>query len=204
MLAWGFRRELRRRELAEQDLAELATALSGMAVTDPLTGLGNRRHFDSLLQREWRRAARSKSWVSLLMIDIDHFKAFNDHYGHQQGDEVLRILAKAISGSTRRPGDSGARYGGEEFAVVLPDTDLRGAMAVAENIRAAFINREEAGELAAALPTISIGVSSVRPAGNGETTLVRSADQALYAAKEGGRNRTEIIAINGGREAGCG
>ena len=204
MLAWGFRRELRRRELAEQDLAELATALSGMAVTDPLTGLGNRRHFDALLQREWRRAARSKSWVSLLMIDIDHFKAFNDHYGHQQGDEVLRILAKAISGSTRRPGDSGARYGGEEFAVVLPDTDLRGAMAVAENIRAAFINREEAGELAAALPTISIGVSSVRPAGNGETTLVRSADQALYAAKEGGRNRTEIIAINGGREAGCG
>jgi diguanylate cyclase (GGDEF)-like protein len=204
LLAWGFRRELRRRELAEQDLAELATALSGMAVTDPLTGLGNRRHFDTLLQREWRRAARSKSWLSLLMIDIDHFKAFNDHHGHQQGDEVLRILAKAISGSTRRPGDSGARYGGEEFAVVLPDTDLRGAMAVAENIRAAFINREEAGELAAALPTISIGVSSVRPAGNGETTLVRSADQALYAAKEGGRNRTEIIAINGGREAGCG
>jgi diguanylate cyclase (GGDEF)-like protein len=162
MPAWGFRRKLRRRELAEQDLAELATALSGMAVTDPLTGLGNRRHFDALLQREWRRAARSKSWVSLLMIDIDHFKAFNDHYGHQQGDEVLRILAKAISGSTRWPGDSGARYGGEEFAVVLPDTDLRGAMAVADNIRAAFIDREEAGELAAALPTISIGVSSVR------------------------------------------
>ncbi|MGB7833079.1 MAG: GGDEF domain-containing protein, partial [Xanthobacteraceae bacterium] len=157
MLAWGFRRKLRRRELAEQDLAELATALSGTAVTDPLTGLGNRRHFDALLQREWRRAARSKSWVSLLMIDIDHFKAFNDHYGHQQGDEVLRILAKAISGSTRWPGDSGARYGSEEFAVVLPDTDLRGAMAVADNIRAAFINREEAGELAAALPTISIG-----------------------------------------------
>ena len=204
MLAWGFRRELRRRELAEQDLAELATALSGMAVTDPLTGLGNRRHFDTLLQREWRRAARSKSWLSLLMIDIDHFKAFNDHHGHQQGDEVLRILAKAISDATRRPADSGARYGGEEFAVVLPDTDLRGAMAVADNIRAAFINREEAGELAAALPTISIGVSSVRPAGDGETTLVRSADQALYAAKEGGRNRTEIIAINGGREAGCG
>ena len=94
---------------------------------------------------------------------------------------MLRILAKAISGSTRPAGGDrrGARYGGEEFAVVLPDTDLRGAMAVAENIRAAFINREEAGGLAAALPTISIGVSSVRPAGNGETTLVRSADQAL-------------------------
>jgi diguanylate cyclase (GGDEF)-like protein len=202
LLAWGFWRELRRRELAEQDLAELATALSGMAVTDPLTGLGNRRHFDALLQREWRRAARAKSWLSLLMIDIDHFKEFNDRHGHQQGDEVLRILARAIRGSTRRPGDGGTRYGGEEFAVVLPDTDLRGAAAVADNIRAAFVNREGAGELVPALPTISIGVSSAKPAGGGETALVRSADRALYAAKEAGRNRTETIAVNGGRGAG--
>jgi diguanylate cyclase len=174
------------------------------SLTDPLTSLANRKYFDQTLEKFIAQSVATDEPLALLMIDIDHFKAFNDHHGHQQGDEVLRILAKAISDATRRPADSGARYGGEEFAVVLPDTDLRGAMAVADNIRAAFINREEAGELAAALPTISIGVSSVRPAGDGETTLVRSADQALYAAKEGGRNRTETLAINGGREAGCG
>jgi diguanylate cyclase (GGDEF)-like protein len=187
-----------RRELAERDLASLAKELGGMAVTDPLTGLGNRRHFDALLQREGRRAARTRSWLSLLMIDIDHFKDFNDRHGHQQGDEVLRILAKSIGYAARRPGDSGARYGGEEFAVILPNTDLRGATAVAENIRATFINREEARELGGALPTISIGVSSAKATGGGEAALVRSADQALYAAKEGGRNRTEIITTNGG------
>jgi len=201
ILAWRFKRELKRRELAESDLAELAKELSGMAVTDPLTGLGNRRHFDSLIQREWRRAARAKSVLSLLMIDIDHFKDFNDRYGHPQGDEVLRILAKSIGAGIRRPGDSGARYGGEEFAVILPDTDLRGALTVADNIRAAYMNREEPRALAGEPPTISIGVSSVRPAGGGETALVRSADQALYAAKENGRNRTETIALNGGRGA---
>jgi diguanylate cyclase (GGDEF)-like protein len=201
VLAWRFKRELQRRELAEHDLATLAKELSGMAVTDPLTGLGNRRHFDSLLQREWRRAARAKSWLALLMIDIDHFKNFNDRYGHQQGDEVLRILAKAINSGMRRPADSGARYGGEEFAIILPDTDLRGAATVAENIRKAFINHEAAGDLGGALPTISIGISSVKPSGSGETMLVRTADQALYSAKENGRNRTEVVSINGVRGA---
>jgi diguanylate cyclase (GGDEF)-like protein len=200
-LAWRFQRELHRRELAESDLAELAAELSGMAITDPLTGLGNRRHFDSLLQREWRRAARAKSSLALLMIDIDHFKDFNDRHGHQEGDEVLRILAKSIGRGLRRPADSGARYGGEEFAVILPDTDLGGAIKVADNIRAAYMNREEPLPLKCALPTISIGVSSVRPAGSGEPALVRSADQALYTAKENGRNRTETIPLNGGRSA---
>jgi diguanylate cyclase (GGDEF)-like protein len=135
------------------------------------------------------------------MIDIDHFKDFNDRHGHQEGDEVLRILAKSIGRGLRRPADSGARYGGEEFAVILPDTDLGGAIKVADNIRAASMNREEPLPLKCALPTISIGVSSVRPAGSGEPALVRSADQALYTAKENGRNRTETIPLNGGRSA---
>ena len=200
VLAWRFQRELQRRELAERDLASLTKELSGMAVTDPLTGIGNRRQFDSLLQREWRRAARAKSWLSLLMIDIDHFKDFNDHHGHLQGDQVLRILATSIKTGMRRPADSGARYGGEEFAIILPETDLSGAATVADNIRRAFMNSEVARELGITLPTISIGASSIKPAGDGETVLVRSADQALYAAKEGGRNRTETLAMNGGRE----
>ena len=195
ILAWRFQRELRRRELAERDLAALAKDLSGIAVTDPLTGLGNRRQFDSLLQREWRRAIRAKSSLSLLMIDIDHFKEFNDRFGHPQGDQVLRILAKAISSGIRRPADSGARYGGEEFAVILPDTDLSGAATVAENIRAAFKNDETADPLGGTLPTISIGASSCRPSGEGQSALLRSADQALYAAKERGRNRVEAAAM---------
>jgi diguanylate cyclase (GGDEF)-like protein len=195
ILAWRFQRELRRRELAERDLAALAKDLSGIAVTDPLTGLGNRRQFDSLLQREWRRAIRAKSSLSLLMIDIDHFKEFNDRFGHPHGDQVLRILAIAINRGIRRPADSGARYGGEEFAVILPETDLSGAAIVAENIRVAFKNEEAARGLGGTLPTISIGASSCRPSGDGQSALLRSADQALYSAKERGRNRVEATAM---------
>ena len=128
-LGWSLAGALQRREEAEVELAVLAT-------TDGLTGLANRRMFDRQLEIEWLRAAREKSPVSLLLVDVDQFKAYNDIYGHQAGDECLRIIAKALSGVACRPRDLVARYGGEEIAVLLPDTDDAGAAEVAEKIRA--------------------------------------------------------------------
>jgi diguanylate cyclase (GGDEF)-like protein len=126
-LASLLRRELRRRDSAEAKLAALAA-------TDGLTGLANRRYFDEILYREWRRSARSGARLALLMIDIDKFKSFNDRYGHWRGDEALQALAQVIQESIRRPGDLAARYGGDEFAVVLPETDITGARVVAERV----------------------------------------------------------------------
>jgi diguanylate cyclase (GGDEF)-like protein len=195
MLTAMFKRELQRRELAEADLAALAMELSTAATTDGLTGLPNRRSFDLLLQREWRRAARNDRWVSLLMIDIDHFKAFNDRHGHVVGDEVLRVLAKSIELCARRPGDRGARYGGEEFAIVLPDTDTSGARIVAQRLRTTFTERGRDQGLADRLPTVSIGVSALKPgAGGAEIELLKSADAALYRAKESGRDQIQSAA----------
>ena len=175
-------RELRRRQRAEQELAQLAA-------TDSLTGLANRRALDQTLATEWARAQRSGKPLSLLMIDADHFKAFNDRHGHPVGDEALRRLAQVISDNIRRPGDMAARYGGEEFAVVLPETDELGAMSLAQKIRTA---------MAALAPfkgdrqaiTVSIGASTASPPSDGTVEqLLRKADQALYRAKHEGRDR---------------
>jgi diguanylate cyclase (GGDEF)-like protein len=127
-LTWMLRRELRRRYRAEKVLSELAA-------TDALTGLANRRMLDQRLRLEWDRAQRSAEPLTLLMIDVDHFKAFNDRHGHHGGDEALRNVAQVIGNNIRRPADLAARYGGEEFAVVLPATDSRGAWLIAEHIR---------------------------------------------------------------------
>lgn len=175
-------REIDRRAAAEEKLEELAT-------TDALTGLRNRRKFDASIESEWRRARRQKRPLALLMIDADHFKTFNDTFGHQAGDEVLIGIAICISDSVRRPGDCAARYGGEEFAVLLPDLSPEQAFAVAETIRLKV--EQWCGETA--ITTVSIGVASVIPAANSEwTTLVHVADKALYAAKANGRNRTVL------------
>jgi diguanylate cyclase (GGDEF)-like protein len=190
-----FRRELYRREMAESDLAALAIELSALATTDGLTGLTNRRAFDIVLRREWRRAARTDSSLALLMIDVDQFKPFNDRYGHIRGDDVLRILAEAISDSARRPGDRGSRYGGEEFAIILPDTDAAGARSVAERLRGRFLTRGQEHGIDFPLPTLSIGISAAKPRmASGEMDLVRTADLALYKAKENGRDRVEAAA----------
>jgi diguanylate cyclase (GGDEF)-like protein len=195
-MAAMFRRELNKRELAEADLAALAMELSVMATTDGLTGLTNRRAFDALLQREWRRAARTNSWLTILMVDIDHFKMFNDRYGHVRGDEVLQVLARAIDDCTRRPGDHGARYGGEEFVMILADTEADGARRVAERLRACFIARGQERGFGFPLPTLSIGVGASKPAVvGGEIESVRKADAALYLAKANGRDRIEIAEI---------
>jgi len=179
-------REIGRRAAAEEKLEELAT-------TDALTGLRNRRKFDAAIEAEWRRAARQKRSLALLMIDADHFKTFNDTLGHQAGDEVLIGIAICISDTVRRAGDCAARYGGEEFAVLLPDMSPADAFAVAETIRLKV--EQWCGE--AAITTVSIGVASLIPDARTEwTEMVKAADQALYAAKAGGRNRTVLASMS--------
>jgi len=171
-------REIRRRAEAEDKLEELAT-------TDALTGLKNRRKFDQEIDAEWRRALRARTPISLLMIDADHFKAYNDTYGHQAGDEVLVGIAICISDSVHRAGDCAARYGGEEFSVLLPDTLASDAVTIAETIR-----RKVQGWCEdPVVSTVSIGIASITPSPAMDwPAFVHAADKALYAAKAAGRN----------------
>lgn len=169
--------------------ADAETRLEQMATTDALTGLNNRRKFDLVIDDEWRRAMRQKTPVALLMIDADHFKAYNDMLGHQAGDQMLVGIGICISDSVSRAGDCAARYGGEEFAVLLPNTTAADAFEVAEKIR----GKVRAWSDDTALSTVSCGVASLVPAaGMDWAILVAAADKALYAAKAGGRNRTVV------------
>ncbi|MGY3530491.1 sensor domain-containing diguanylate cyclase [Bradyrhizobium sp. USDA 4452] len=178
-------REIVRRADAEDKLEELAT-------TDALTGLKNRRKFDAEIDREWRRAGRHGQPVALLMIDADHFKAYNDTYGHQAGDQVLVGIAICISDAVRRAGDCPARFGGEEFAVLLPNMTALEAFNLAETIRGKVQQWCE-GEL---ITTVSIGVASMRPlAGQQWSDLIEAADKALYAAKANGRNQSVLATV---------
>jgi diguanylate cyclase (GGDEF)-like protein len=178
-------REIGRRAKAEEKLEELAT-------TDALTGLKNRRKFDAELDAEWRRAARNNTPVAVLMIDADHFKAYNDTYGHQAGDQILVGIAICISDAVRRAGDCPARYGGEEFAVLLPGLSALEAFTVAEIIRLKVEQwSEEPG-----VTTVSVGVASMMPAAQlNWSDLIEAADKALYAAKANGRNQSVVAAI---------
>ena len=177
-------REIGRRAEAEDKLEELAT-------TDALTGLKNRRKFDIEIDAEWRRASRNQTPVAVLMIDADHFKAYNDTFGHQAGDQVLVGIAICISDSVRRAGDCPARYGGEEFAVLLPGLSVIEAFTVAETIRVKVVQWLEDP-----VTTVSIGVASVTPtAAIDWTNLIEAADKALYAAKANGRNQSVVAAI---------
>jgi len=165
--------------------------LRQMAFLDGLTGIANRRRFDEALQTEWRRCQRDLRSISLVMIDIDHFKRYNDHYGHQQGDECLRQVAQAIAGCLKRPSDLAARYGGEEFVCLLPNTDIAGAVTKAEQMRTAVVALGLPHESSPSAPivTISLGVSTVAPDGQVPESLVEQADAQLYRAKGDGRNR---------------
>jgi diguanylate cyclase (GGDEF)-like protein len=175
-------REIGRRALAEDKLEELAT-------TDALTGLKNRRKFDAAIDAEWRRATRQKTPVALLMIDADHFKSYNDTFGHQAGDQMLVGIAICITDSVRRVGDCTARYGGEEFAVLLPGLSAVEALRVAETIRLKVQQWSDD-------TTVSIGIASVTPAPALEwSMLVKAADTALYAAKADGRNRSVLASM---------
>ncbi|MGO9133080.1 MAG: diguanylate cyclase domain-containing protein [Methylovirgula sp.] len=166
--------------------------LQDLASRDGLTGLANRRRFDETLRKEWLRATRNHEMLSLLMIDIDNFKHYNDAEGHQAGDECLNIVACAIAGRMRRPSDVAARYGGEEFGVILPATTLAGARAVADEIRSvvAELNVTFGSSGSGNRVTVSIGVAADLPTADGDpTSLVARADAALYRAKCEGRNR---------------
>jgi diguanylate cyclase (GGDEF)-like protein len=166
------------------------------SATDVLTGLANRYSFEEFIDREWRRAIREQRPVSLIMLDIDHFKSYNDNYGHQGGDDCLKKVAWVIAGSVKRPADLAARYGGEEFIVVLPDTDLQGAAELAEKLRSEVevqgVTHAHSGT--AKVVTISAGVASVVPEPDmAPSLLIRRVDMALYAAKHDGRNRVKVV-----------
>ncbi len=175
-------REISRRAIAEDKLEELAA-------TDALTGLKNRRKFDAAIDAEWRRAARQKTPLALLMIDADHFKCYNDTFGHQAGDQMLVGIAICISDSVRRTGDCATRYGGEEFAVLLPGLSAVEALRVAETIRLKVQQWSDD-------TTVSIGIASLTPTAAMEwSVLVKAADRALYAAKANGRNRSVLASM---------
>ena len=172
--------------------------LTRLSSLDGLTGISNRRQFDECLLREWRRVGRQAKPLSILLCDVDYFKQFNDGYGHQVGDECLKAVARTLQSALRRPADMVARYGGEEFAVILPDTDLTGAKRVAEAMRAAVEGLRIAHRFAESggVVTISIGVATMVPTrGEAESAvLLKRADDALYRAKQAGRNRVVAAA----------
>ena len=187
--AWNLEHARRTAWLEGQRLAETA-------MQDGLTGIHNRRRFDDHLQRAWAQSVRERKPIALLLADIDHFKAYNDRYGHQAGDEALRAVAGVLSHCARRPLDLAARYGGEEFAVILFDTPRAEAERVAgeilEGVRRLGILHQ--GSAAAPVLTVSIGIACVVPAARRSSSgLVQLADQALYAAKDGGRNRAVAL-----------
>lgn len=197
-------------------LKQLSDTLREAALIDGLTGITNRRRFDESLSTEWLRAVRGHRPLAMIMIDIDFFKAYNDHYGHQAGDHVLRDVAQAMESALLRPGDHVARYGGEEFALLLPETDAEGAQTVARRLQQAvdaLAIPHDASPFNAQL-TVSMGISayysdcrawqsadeSARSSADfppyGAEELLAAADQALYAAKAAGRHRMAVLSLD--------
>lgn len=175
----------------ERKLREMAVELESQTFVDGLTGIANRRRFDLHLEDEFRRAKRNAAPISLIMIDVDCFKDYNDNYGHQLGDECLIRIATALSSVLHRSRDLVSRYGGEEFAVILPETNVEGALQVAESMRneVAALALEHAYSRVAAHVTASVGVATLVPEHAAKTAnLIHSADRALYQAKRAGRN----------------
>lgn len=178
--------------LSQQQLVESNFALQRMMKLDGLTGLSNRRHFDEHLDVEWKRARREKNELSLLIIDVDYFKPYNDNFGHVMGDQALRSVALVIAQSCSRSGDLAARYGGEEFAIILPNTAHEGARSLAEGVRRAVqaLAIAHVAPAAGATLTISVGLATMVPdAETQPVALIERADMDLYQAKENGRNR---------------
>lgn len=184
-------RDISRRKLADQQLHDAYIAVEALAETDALTRLANRRRFDHVLTNEWRRSMRDRTPLSLLMMDADYFKSYNDTYGHTRGDSALKQIAEAAQDVVNRPGDLVARFGGEEFAVILPHTDNDGALQLARDICQGLCSRRlpHSGTLAGVL-TLSVGCATmVAGFGQHSVNLIELADQALYTAKRNGRNQ---------------
>jgi two-component system chemotaxis family response regulator WspR len=198
------------REMQEQlremntQLAQSNRELHRLSSLDGLTGIANRRQFDEVLEREWQRSVRNDSPLSLILLDIDYFKLYNDHYGHQAGDDCLRLVARTLDRVVQRPTDLVARYGGEEFVVVLPDTDRAGAEAVARELlrEVSGLSITHVDSRAADHLTLSLGTAT-RCTGQHQCAadLLAAADQALYLAKEQGRNRVESSIPETARQA---
>ena len=183
---------LRNRVRAQLTLKFQADRLREMAMIDGLTGVANRRYFDERLEAEWRRCARSGGPLALLLLDVDYFKRFNDHYGHLSGDDCLRRIALTVKACLHRPFDLVARYGGEEFACILPETNLEGARRTAQAIESAVRAEkiEHARSTIGNVVTVSIGIGCVQPSRDGAIAdLLASADARLYRAKESGRGQ---------------
>lgn len=184
---------------SQRKLAEANKALEKLTALDGLTGIANRRRFDQELKSSWSRSIRQSTSLSLIMIDIDFFKLYNDYYGHQQGDECLKQVALILNMTATRETDLVARYGGEEFGVILPETGLKGALELAENMRNNIdeLKMEHKDSKISDHVTISLGVATAIPEQETKPELlVSAADQALYKAKEEGRNQvkhSEII-----------
>lgn len=186
-------------EELQQQLEETNEQLRLLSTVDGLTGLLNRRRFDEILEQEWLRGARNKTPLSVVLVDIDHFKAFNDYYGHIKGDKCLRIVAGGLSDAVQRHVDRLARYGGEEFAAILPDTDLEGAEQVANRIRESIeeLNVEHKTSSTAGNVTVCVGVASMIPDHDAApTALLEYADRALYLAKASGRNQCRVFYLD--------
>ena len=180
------------------ELKQNRDELVRLARLDGLTGLYNRRTFDDVLEREWRRLARTGEPLSVIMIDVDHFETFNDTYGHGAGDACLQRVADAARSSLQRPADVLARYGGEEFVALLPETKLEGALAVAEAIRTtvAALGIPHASSTTAGHVTLSLGTACTVPQPDADAAkLLAIADQQLYAAKAEGRNRSKGVYV---------
>ena len=166
--------------------------LHRLALTDGLCAIPNRRAFDACLDREWRRAMRGRTAVSLILIDIDHFKAYNDQYGHLAGDDCLRQVAQALAATAQHAGDCLARFGGEEFVCLLPGSEAAMALALAEALRAGVkaLHLEHRASPIAPWVTVSLGVATAYPRpGEALATLIATADEHLYQAKARGRNQ---------------
>jgi diguanylate cyclase len=184
--------QLRQRMVAENELRHAHQTMREMALTDSLTGLGNRRRLDTLLGQEISRARREGSAIALIMLDVDHFKRFNDKYGHAAGDDCLRRVASAIATVLKRPADLAVRYGGEEFTVLLPNTTSEGASVLAEEILAAIRELQiEHSDHPLGIVTLSAGIGTCLPTSDDVTAdgLIKAADAFLYLAKNSGRNR---------------
>ena len=183
------------RDTFEREIKHAYEQMEQLAISDGLTGIANRRRFDAVFDQEWRRGMRDREPLAIMMIDVDCFKLFNDLYGHLAGDDCLRRIAASIKGSVRRAGDLAARYGGEEFVVLMPGTNLAGALEVAEMVRLHVeLLHLEHSRNPHQIVTISIGCWSIVPKHNVPAeSLIEAADQGLYAAKQGGRNRIATI-----------
>lgn len=193
----GFMFDISERKKTEQKLIDLQKELEQLSFKDGLTGVANRRMFDSVMELEWLNAKRHRQPLSLIMIDIDYFKQYNDHYGHLQGDDCLKRVSQALDEAATRSRDFIARFGGEEFVLVLPDSDAESAATVAERCRKAIFKLQipHAKSEVSQLLTISLGVGSVVPGPNDELMdFIETVDKRLYLAKQSGRNA--IVAHN--------